>query len=96
MLTEKNKSVMELLPSEDELRVRFDFEAPESEWQWVQPAALRNAEGYDVGQYSAVVIGKALSRISQDYPKVRRAKHKGVYKWFIPPMIGKTDRYRNY
>lgn len=94
-LTERNQSVMELLPAEDELRLRFDFEAPESEWEWVQPAALRNIPTYDVAQYSAIVIGKALTKISEDFPAIRRKKHEGLYKWFIPPAKEETDRFRN-
>ena len=31
----RNDDMTELLPAEDELRLRFDFEAPESEWAWV-------------------------------------------------------------
>ena len=94
-LVKQNQSVMELLPAEDELRLRFDFEAPESEWEWVQPAALKNIPEYDVVQYSAIVIGKALTKISEDFPAIRREKHKGLYKWFIPPAIRETDRFRN-
>ena len=86
---------MELLPAEDELRLRFDFNAPESEWNWIQPAALKNIPEYDVTQYSAIVIGKALTKISEDFPIIRREKHNGLYKWFIPPANRYSDRFRN-
>lgn len=94
-LEERNQSVMELLPAEDELRLRFDFNAPESEWNWIQPAALKNIPEYDVTQYSAIVIGKALTKISEDFPMIRREKHNGLYKWFIPPTNIYSDRFRN-
>lgn len=96
-LEEQNSEVMEMLPAEDELRLRFDFEAPESEWRWVQPAALKNIPGYDVEQYPANTIGRALSKISKDFPKVHRGKppREKVYKWFIPPFIRGTDEFRN-
>ena len=40
-LKEWNRDSMELLPSEEELRNRFDFEAPESEWNWTTASALK-------------------------------------------------------
>lgn len=96
-LEKRNKSVMELLPAEDELRLRFDFNAPESEWIWAQSAAIKNIPGYDVANYSPILIGKALSRISEDFPKIYKKKQNdGYYKWFIPPFINGTDQYRNH
>ena len=41
-LEERNKEVMEMLPAEDELRLRFDFDAPIEKWNWVQPSVLKN------------------------------------------------------
>ncbi len=95
-LEEQNKSVMEMLPAEDELRLRLDFEAPESEWEWVQASVLKNLPEFaDISKYDAVTIGKALTKIAEDFPTIRKGKHKGLYKWFIPPAIKKTDRFRN-
>lgn len=95
-LEEKNKSVTELLPAEDELRLRLDFEAPESEWEWVQPSALKNLPEFaDIVRYDAVTIGKALAKIAEDYPAIRRSKRNGISKWFIPPAMLGTDRFRN-
>lgn len=82
-----NQSVMEMLPAEDELRMHFDFNAPEKEWQWMQTAALKKSVEYDVFQYSAITIGKALNKISKDYPLIRREKLNNSYKWFVPPPI---------
>ena len=96
ILKGKNEDARELLPAEDELRLRFDFEAPESEWVWVQPAALKSIPGFiDIASYSSVVIGKAIAKISESVPTIQRGKKDGVYKWFIPPAIGDVDRFRN-
>ena len=43
-----NQSVTEMLPAEDELRMHFDFNAPETEWHWMQTAALKKSVEYDV------------------------------------------------
>lgn len=93
-LKNRNDDAMEMLPAEGELRLRFDFEAPESEWAWVQPAALK-ALNYDVSQYSATTIGAAIARIAEDHPEIRFKRSHGVRKWFIPPEIQNTDRFRN-
>lgn len=95
-LEERNKAVMEMLPAEDELRLRLDFEAPESEWFWVQPSALKNLPEFtDIIRYDAVAIGKALAKIAKDFPLMHSGKKHGINKWFIPPAIYGTDRFRN-
>lgn len=95
-LEERNKSVMEMLPAEDELRLRLDFEAPESEWFWVQPSALKNLPEFaDVMRYDAKTIGTALAKIAKDFPLMRPGKRHGIRKWFVPPAIEGTDRFRN-
>ena len=81
-----NQSVMEMLPAEDELRMHFDFNAPETEWQWVQTAELKKYTEYDVSQYSSITIGRALMKISEEYPIIQRRKYGGNYLWFIPPI----------
>ncbi len=91
----RNDDMTELLPAEDELRLRFDFEAPESEWAWVQPAALKTIPEYDVEKYPAAVIGAAIAKIAENVPEIRFKKSHGVRKWFIPPAIQNTDRFRN-
>ena len=96
ILEGKNEKSMELLPAEDELRLRFDFDAPESDWVWVQPAALKSIPGFvDIANYPATVIGKAISKISETVPAIHRGKKDGVYKWFIPPTKKDVDRFRN-
>ena len=81
-----NQSVMEMLPAEDELRMHFDFNAPETEWHWVQTAELKKYTEYDVSQYSSITIGRALMKISEEYPIIQRRKYGGNYLWFIPPI----------
>lgn len=81
-----NQSVMEMLPAEDELRMHFDFNAPEKEWQWMQTAALKKSVEYDVFQYSAITIGKALNKISAEYPQMQHKKTGGHFTWFVPPL----------
>ena len=81
-----NQSVMEMLPAEDELRMHLDFNAPETEWQWMQTAALKKSVEYDVFQYSAITIGKALNKISAEYPQMQHKKTGGHFTWFVPPL----------
>ena len=81
-----NQSVTEMLPAEDELRMHFDFNAPETEWHWVQTAALKKSVEYDVFQYSAITIGKALNKISAEYPQMQHKKTGGHFTWFVPPL----------
>ena len=78
---------MEMLPAEDELRMHFDFNAPETEWQWMQTAALKKSVEYDVSQYSSITIGRALMKIAEEYPMIQRKKVKGNILWLIPPII---------
>ena len=95
-LEERNKEVMELLPAEDELRLRLDFDAPVEKWNWVQPSTLKNLyEFADIAKYDAGTIGKALTNIAKDYPEMRHSKRNGIWKWFVPPAILGTDRFRN-
>lgn len=95
-LKTRNEDATELLPAEDELRLRLDFDAPMSEWIWVQPAALSSIPALaDVAKYDARTIGKALGKIAEDVPGIRFAKRNGVRKWFIPPVIENIDRFRN-
>ena len=81
-----NQSVTEMLPAEDELRMHFDFNAPETEWHWMQTAALKKSVEYDVFQYSAITIGKALKKISAEYPQMQHKKTGGCFTWFVPPF----------
>ena len=82
-----NQSVTEMLPAEDELRMHFDFNAPETEWQWMQTAALKKSVEYDVSQYSSITIGRTLMKIAEEYPMIQRKKVKGNILWLIPPII---------
>ena len=94
-LKEINRESMELLPAEEELRNRFDFEAPETEWNWMTASTLKNLPEYDVDRYTVQQIGKALTAISQDDDRIKQDRGKAGRLWFIPPVIGNTDRYRN-
>ena len=89
-----NRESMELLPSEEELRNRFNFDAPEEEWNWTTSSALKNLPEYDVEKYTVVQIGKALTSIMQDDNGVKKRRNKGKNQYFIPPAIMYTDRFR--
>lgn len=95
VLKERNREAMELLPAEEELRNRFDFDAPETCWNWTTASALKNLPEYDVCNYTVEQIGKALSRISEEDSRIKRRKKKGIYRRFVPPAIPLTDRFRN-
>lgn len=94
-LEERNKEVMEMLPAEDELRLRFDFDAPLEKWHWVQPSAFKNLPEYDVSFYSSKEIGAAIRAIMKDIPEIQRKRSNRGTLYFIPPSINNTDRYRN-
>lgn len=95
LLKQRNRESMELLPSEEELRFRMDFEAPESQWNWVTPSALKNLPEYDVCSYTSKQIGQALTSIMQDDERIVKKRTKKGQKYFIPPAIRNTDRFRN-
>ena len=83
-----DESETKSFPAEDELRLRLDFEAPESEWKWMQSAKLKRLPEFsNIAQYDAAAIGKALAKIAEDYPAIRRSKRNGIWKWFVPPII---------
>lgn len=94
-LKEVNRESMELLPSEEELRNRLDFDAPETEWNWITASALKIIPEYDVEKYDVRQIGQALNSISQDDRRIKYKRTKTGRKWFIPPAIRQTDRFRN-
>lgn len=94
-LEECNKEVMEMLPAEDELRIRLDFNAPLKLWNWIQPSVLKNLPDYDVTPYSAKEIGAAIRAIMRDVPEIQYKHTKKGTTYFIPPSINNTDRYRN-
>ena len=95
VLKERNKDSMELLPSEEELRNRLDFDAPETDWNWITASALKNLPEYDVEKYDVRQIGQALASISQDDKRIQQKRTKTGRQWFIPPTTSLTDRYRN-
>lgn len=94
-LEEKNKEVLEMLPAEDELRLRLDFDAPLKIWHWVVPSALRNLPDYDVDRYTSQELGAAIRAIMRDVPEIQRKHSNKGTAYFIPPSIRNTDRYRN-
>ena len=93
-LNERNQDVMEMLPAEEELRNRFNFDAPIEEWKWTTSSALKDLCEYDVANYDVRVIGKALKRISEDDPRIEFRRTKSVRQILIPPALT-LDRYRN-
>lgn len=91
----RNKEIIEMLPGEEELRLRLDFDAPENEWRWIQTAALKNLpELADIMKYDVRALGKALTNIAKDYSAVANKRSKRGNKWFLPPARQNTDRYR--
>lgn len=95
LLDEQNKEVMELLPAEEELRNRMDFEADLSEWFWCMPSALLVSGEYDVQKYTPVQIAKAIQKIMKDESRIQKKRDKHGSKYLIPPAIRNTDRHRN-
>lgn len=94
-LSRRNKKVFEMLPGEEELRLRLDFDAPESEWRWIQTAALKNLPEFaDIGKYDVRALGKALMNISRDFPNIINKRSKYGNKWPLPPTRENTDRCR--
>ena len=93
-LNERNQDVMEMLPAEEELRNRFNFDAPIEEWKWTTSSALKDLCEYDVANYDVRVIGKALKRISEGDPRIEFRRTKSVRQILIPPALT-LDRYRN-
>lgn len=94
-LKERNRDSMEMIPAEEELRNRFDFDAPETDWVWTTSSGLKNSPEYDVSSYSVEQIGKALSKIAEDDCRIKRRRNKGRNQSFVPPAIMFTDRFRN-
>lgn len=92
-LKERNRELSEPLPGEEELRNRFDFNAPKGKWFWITVAGLKDRMEYHVCNYSTNQIGKALAVISQDAPDIRKRRTKRGSEWFIPPTIGTVSRY---
>lgn len=86
-LKERNREVAEPLPGEEELRNRFDFDAPAEKWSEKTVAQIKDFPPYRVGNYSTSQIGKALSAISQDAPAIQRKRTKRGSVWFIPPAV---------
>lgn len=95
VLKERNRDSMEMLPAEEELRNRLDFEAPETDWNWITASALKNLPEYDVERYDVRQIGQALNSISQDEKRIKQKRTNKGRLWFIPPAVSMTDRFRN-
>jgi len=94
-LEEANKEVIEMLPAEEELRLRLDFDAPIEKWHWVQPSVIKPLPEYCVDRYTPKEIGTALTAIMRDVPEIIATRGKKGKKYFIPPTIINTDWYRN-
>lgn len=101
-LDSRNRTVTELLPGEEELRTRFNFNAPLENWHWATPSALRLDPAFaaDIRLYSAEQLGKAIRAIAKDHPqillpngKARRSNSGMLYR--LPPGKTNTDAYRN-
>lgn len=91
-LESRNKAMTEMLPAEEELRNRLNFDAPVTEWNWVIPSALKDLTGYDVQKYSAKEIGAALRVIMKDFPEMRFRRGRNGNQFFLPPAV-LVDRY---
>lgn len=94
-LKARNKEAMEMVPSEEELRNRFDFEAPVEKWNWSMASALVYIPAYCVANYTDSQIRQALYRIMQDDSRIKVKRGNQGYKFFIPPAKECTDRYGN-
>lgn len=94
-LKKRNKEAMEMLPSEEELRNRFDFEAPIDQWNWSMASALPLIPEYWVANYTDSQIRQALYRIMQDEPRIKQKRTKHGYKFLIPPAKTLSNRYGN-
>ena len=92
---EINKESMELLPAEEELRNRFDFEAPVEQWHWSIASALATIPSYAVSKYTDSEIRKALYRIAEDDSRIRMKRGSQGNSFFVPPPKSNVDRYGN-
>ena len=93
LLDKRNRENTEPLPGEEELRTRFDFDAPEEKWFWTTVAGLIDMPPYHVCNFKPAQIGKALAAIGQDVPEIRKRRTKRGSEWHIPPSIGTISRY---
>ena len=84
-LIDQNKSSMELLPSENELRDAFNFETDVKYWQWMTATEIKNNYHYHADQYTVQQISRALSNIRQDDERIKQKRKKSGRFWFIPP-----------
>lgn len=93
-LKERNKQAIEMLPSEEELRNRLDFEAPEDKWHWLMASVITTIPSYCVTNYADSQIRDALNRIMQDDSRIQKKRTNQGYKFFVPPAKEQTSRYR--
>ena len=94
-LKKRNKEATEMLPSEEELRNRFDFEAPVEQWHWSIASALATIPSYAVSKYTDSEIRKALYRIAEDDSRIRMKRGSQGNSFFVPPPKSNVDRYGN-
>lgn len=93
-LDSRNKQSIELIPSEEELRTRLDFDSNCSEWQWFSASNIKDMPEYGVLNYDVRQIGQALSAISLDDERIKKKRTKQGTKYFIPPAIRNINRAR--
>lgn len=93
LLDKRNRENTEPLPGEEELRTRFDFDAPPEKWFWTNVAGLIDMPPYHVCNFKPAQVGKALAAIGQDVPEIRKRRTKRGSEWFIPPTIETVSRY---
>lgn len=94
-LKRRNEGKIEMVPAQDELMMILDFDAPKERWHWVQPTALKAIPAYNIGQYSAVTIGKALKAIEKLNIGVRSTKRNGISGYIIPPRKQNMNQFCN-
>lgn len=96
-LKERNKSEKEISPIEQMLLLRFDFDADIDKWYWASPAGISTMYGHWVNGAScnANDIGKALTSIRAEEPKIQKKRTKHGYQYFIPPTIQGVDQCGN-
>jgi hypothetical protein len=94
-LVQRNLNFTKMIPCEEELLNRLDFDAPDDQWDWIYPYLLTTMPEYDVQKQDPRNVGKALIAIMGLFPKIKRGKRtaRGIPYW-LPPAVKVTGRNR--